>query len=99
MPVDSTHNNMIYCYRCDKYTNTYEPIIINRTRNNLMKLTGMCSSCNLAKTKFLSSNIRKLLPYDLVYNTECYTTFINNIETIDGRIFPIFPMVNHIINL
>ena len=92
-------NNMIFCYKCNKYTNTGEPFVINRTRSNLIKLSGICSHCQMAKSSFISSEIRKQLPNDLVFNTYPHRTFINNIETIDGRILPIFSMVNHIINL
>ena len=97
--MDKSMNRMIFCYKCNKYTNTSEPFIINRTRTNLIKLSGICVCCKLAKSKYISAEIRKLLPYDLVFNTECHKTFINNIETNDGRILPIFPMVNKIINL
>ena len=97
--MDATNNGMVYCYKCSMYTNTYKPIVINKTKNNQIKLSGICSKCNLTKSKFISAEIRKLLLYDLVFNTVNNRTFINNIETYNGKIIPIFPMVDPYINI
>jgi hypothetical protein len=99
MWMDFSTNRQIFCYRCNKFTNTCEPIVINRTLNNKLKISGICCDCNLAKSKFISSEIRRLLPYDLVFNTDSHRTFINNIETFNKKIMPIFPMVDKIINV
>ena len=88
---------LLACTICQKFTNTISPITIQRVNYKSIVLNGFCEKCKNKKSKFLPADLRKLLPYDINFNIS-KKPYTDNIETYDGKIIPIFPMVDPYIN-
>jgi len=57
--MDSTDTRRVFCHNCNKYTTTNPPIVFVRPGGQNFKISGVCDICQLAKTKFIQSGIKK----------------------------------------
>ena len=96
--MDGTNTRRVLCYKCNEYTKTNPPIVFVRPGRQNFKISGLCDICQLAKTKFIQSGIKKILPRDIVFRTRPNRTSINFVETDDGRRIDLFKIFDPIIN-
>jgi len=87
---------MLDCEYCGCKTNTLEPVVMNKCRNDQIKLFGVCSICGITKAKFLP---RYILDQISVIS-RAHRDFKNNINYMNlyGHKIRLFPILNNGIN-
>ena len=74
----------IYCYNCNSYTESIEPIIIRRSNSHSFAFLTACEKCENLKTLALSDyNCEKFLLH--YFNLPLHKLFLNNIITDKGE--------------
>ena len=86
--------NRLKCANCKDYTQTINPIIINKLTENRYHIKAVCSICNKFKPKFLNKEQIMFLPNEIQQATN-NTTFTNTIER-NGGLLPIIPLIGAI---
>ena len=94
MPRLSNSVIRLKCANCKDYTQTINPIIINKLSENRYHIKAVCSICNKFKSKFLNKEQIMLLPNEIQQTTN-NTTFTNTIER-NGGLLPIIPLIGAI---
>ena len=94
MPRQPNLEIRLKCNNCKDFTQTINPIIINKLTKNRYHIKAVCSICNKFKTKFLNKEQIKLLPVELKQAGN-NTTFNNTIER-NGGIIPLLPLIGAI---
>ena len=65
MPRRPKFKIRIRCNTCNDYTQSIEPIIINKESGNLFYIKAVCAICNKFKTKYLNKKQIRLLPDEI----------------------------------
>ena len=74
----------IFCYNCNLYTESIEPIIIRRSNSHSFEFLAACNNCENLKTLALSDyNCEKFLRY--YFNLPLHKSFLNNVVTDKGE--------------
>ena len=94
MPRKPNSEIRLKCANCKDYTQTINPIIINKLTENRYHIKAVCSICNKFKSKFLNKEQIMLLPNEIQQATD-NTTFTNTIER-NGGLLPIIPLIGAI---
>src|SRR5437870_9824640 len=79
------------CTTCKEVTNTTEPIIFKKIKENRINIYGLCGICKRLKMKTLNKLQRALIP-DEIRNMEVGKE-INNQITRDGGILPLATLI------
>ena len=74
----------IFCYNCNSYTESIEPIIIRRSNSNSFAFLAACKNCEDIKTFALSDYSCEKFPHDY-FNLSLHKSFLNNIITDKGE--------------
>ena len=94
MPRQPNLEIRLKCNNCKDFTQTINPIIINKLTENRYHIKAVCSICNKFKTKFLNKKQIRLLPVE-IKQAGNNTTFNNTIER-NGGIIPLIPLIGAI---
>ena len=94
MPRIPNNEIRLRCNICKEFTQSINPIIIQKEKNNRFHIKAVCSICNKFKTKCLNIEQVKLLP-DEIRHAPDNTTFTDTIERNGGKI-PILPLIGAI---
>ena len=94
MPRRPNNKIRLRCNTCKEFTQSINPIIIKKQKNNRFHIKAVCLICNKFTTKYLNIEQVKLLP-DEIKNAPDNTTFTDTIER-NGGIFPLLPLIGAI---
>ena len=94
MPRKPSLEIRLRCNKCKKYTQSTNPIIINKEVGNRFYIKTVCSICNKYKNKYLNIKQVNLLP-DEIKQAPDNTTFTDTIER-NGGIIPLLPLIGAI---
>lgn len=89
-------NKQIFCYNCNKFTRTIEPISLQRIKYDKFHIYGICENCISTKSKFVFFD-RDMFP-DIFFVIPARKTFLNNIILDNNEIVNIYRYVDKIIN-
>ena len=95
MPRKPNNEIRLRCNTCKEFTQSINPIIIKKDKNNRFHIKAVCSICNKFKTKYLNIEQVKLLP-DEIKNAPDNTTFTDNIVR-NGGILPLLFLIGVIV--
>ena len=87
----------IFCYNCNLYTESIEPIIIRRSNSHSFAFLAACNNCEDLKTLALSDYNCEKFPRDY-FNLPLHKSFLNNVVTDKGEKRNIFKDLFYIIN-
>ena len=94
MPRRPNNEIRLRCNTCKEFTQSINPIIIKKEKNNRFHIKAVCSISNKFKTKYLNIEQVNLLP-DEIRNASDNTTFTDTIER-NGGILPLLHLIGAI---
>ena len=81
MPIQFNLEIRLKCLKCNDFTQTINPNIINKLTENRYPIKAVCLICNKFKSKFLNKEQIKLLPNEIQQaadNTTITNTIVRN---------------------
>ena len=82
---EQNNETALKCNKCKKYTDSINPIIIEKESGNRYHISSRCKDCNNKKSKYLNMAQVKLLPPE-ISNAPNNTSFMNEIQRNGGAI-------------
>ena len=91
MPIRRKFEIRVHCNTCKVYTQSIEPIIIDKESGNQFYIKAVCSICNNFKAKYLNREQIRLLP-DEMKSAPDDSTF-NNTVVRNKEVIPLLFLI------
>ena len=94
MPRKQVYGTRIRCHTCQNYTQSIEPVVINKESGNRLHFKAICIICNKFKNKYLNLEQVKALPIE-IRDSDDGSIFTNTIVR-NNEILHIIPLIGSI---